>query len=146
MKTKFELGEKLLQNMFGMLLEISEQTMTEVNKENFAWYIPTQLWDFVDINHPFKHNTVDIKNRKAFSLPIYPGYENYIVLARISNTIGIPEKSFTRMSIEKALGINVRIGVVKKKEVLICPNCENPYPHTRVDGTHYCQECMMSWG
>ena len=37
------------------------------------------------------------------------------------------------------------LDVVGRSEQLICPNCENPYPHTKTDGTHYCEECWMSW-
>jgi hypothetical protein len=35
--------------------------------------------------------------------------------------------------------------VVEQGKKLICPNCGNPYPHTKADGTHYCEECWMSW-
>lgn len=31
------------------------------------------------------------------------------------------------------------------KTLLICPQCENPYPHTHTDGSHSCEECGRSW-
>lgn len=27
----------------------------------------------------------------------------------------------------------------------VCPECENPYPHTIKSGGHYCEECGTTW-
>jgi len=35
--------------------------------------------------------------------------------------------------------------VVERSEQLICPNCDNHYPHTLNDGTYHCDDCDFSW-
>lgn len=28
---------------------------------------------------------------------------------------------------------------------LICPKCENPYPHSHTDGSYSCEDCGYKW-
>ena len=28
---------------------------------------------------------------------------------------------------------------------LICPECENPYPHSHTDGSYSCEDCGHKW-
>ena len=35
--------------------------------------------------------------------------------------------------------------VVGRSEQLICPECENPYPHSRTDGSYSCEDCGHKW-
>ena len=28
---------------------------------------------------------------------------------------------------------------------IICPKCENPYPHSHTNGTYSCEECGYKW-
>jgi len=34
---------------------------------------------------------------------------------------------------------------VGQSEQLICPKCENPYPHLCTDGSCFCDECGHEW-
>lgn len=36
-------------------------------------------------------------------------------------------------------------GVVGRSEQLICPECENPYPHVHIDGSRSCEDCGHEW-
>lgn len=35
--------------------------------------------------------------------------------------------------------------VVVRSEQLICPECENQYPHSHADGSYSCEECGHTW-
>jgi hypothetical protein len=35
--------------------------------------------------------------------------------------------------------------VVGQSEQLICPECENPYPHSHTDGSYSCEDCGHKW-
>lgn len=35
--------------------------------------------------------------------------------------------------------------VVGRSEQLICPECENPYPHSHTDGSYSCEDCGHKW-
>lgn len=35
--------------------------------------------------------------------------------------------------------------VVGRSEQLICPECENPYPHLHMDGSRSCEDCGHQW-
>jgi hypothetical protein len=43
---------------------------------------------------------------------------------------------------EQALRIH---DVVGRSEQLICPECENPYPHSHTDGSYSCEDCGHKW-
>ena len=36
--------------------------------------------------------------------------------------------------------------VVGRSEQLICPECENQYPHSHTDGSYSCEDCGHKWG
>jgi hypothetical protein len=42
----------------------------------------------------------------------------------------------------KILNIPVVVG---QSEQLICPECENPYPHSCADGFYSCEDCGHKW-
>lgn len=42
----------------------------------------------------------------------------------------------------KALSMS---GVVGRSEQLVCPECENPYPHSHTNGSYSCEDCGHKW-
>ena len=38
-----------------------------------------------------------------------------------------------------------KLDVNRRSEQLICPECENQYPHSHTDGSYSCEDCGHKW-
>jgi hypothetical protein len=62
--------------------------------------------------------------------------------AENNNTIDLNAYALGLDAMYEAL---VLYDVVGRSEQLICPECENPYPHLHTDGSYSCEDCGHKW-
>lgn len=112
----------------------------------------TKEYDWKEIAARKNHEIIDLKEENTIlhtKVEKLQAFKDY-VHQRLDDA-GI-EKEPNRQHSKHGCRIGDRLDIAlrqptdaEQSQKLICPNCENPYPHTKPDGTHYCEECWMSW-